>query len=94
MRGVALRGSGIGASIAASKVYGVRAGLIHDVFSARQGVEDDDRNVFCLGGKVMIGSTLVLELIRTFLTAHFSNAPRHQRRLAKVQALETDNIGQ
>jgi ribose 5-phosphate isomerase B len=65
----------------------VRAGLIHDVFSAHQGVEDDDMNVFCLGGKV-IGSALAWELIRTFLAAHFSGAPRHQRRLAELQALE------
>jgi ribose 5-phosphate isomerase B len=87
-RGVALCGSGIGASIAANKVAGVRAGLIHDVFSARQAVEDDDMNVFCLGGKV-IGSALALELIQVFLTARFSNAARHRRRLKKVQALET-----
>jgi ribose 5-phosphate isomerase B len=91
-RGVALGGSGIGASIAANKVPGVRAGLIHDVFSARQGVEDDDMNVFCLGGKV-IGSGLALELVSTFLTARFSEALRHRRRLAKVRALETDKIG-
>jgi ribose 5-phosphate isomerase B len=86
-RGVALCGSGVGASVAANKVSGVRAGLIHDVFSAHQGVEDDDMNVFCLGGKV-IGSSLALELIETFLAAHFSGAPRHRRRLAKVQMLE------
>jgi ribose 5-phosphate isomerase B len=86
-RGVALCGSGVGASIAANKIPGVRAGLIHDVFSAHQGVEDDDMNVFCLGGKV-IGSALALELIETFLDAHFSGAERHKRRLAKVQALE------
>ena len=86
-RGVALCGSGVGASIAANKVPGVRAGLIHDVFSAHQGVEDDDMNVFCLGGKV-IGSALAWELIETFLAAHFSGAQRHKRRLAKVQALE------
>jgi ribose 5-phosphate isomerase B len=91
-RGVALCGSGVGASIAASKVPGVRAAVIHDIFSARQGVEDDDMNVFCLGAKV-IGSALALELIEAFLTAHFSGAPRHLRRLAKVQALETDKIG-
>ena len=86
-RGVALCGSGVGASIAANKVAGARAGLIHDVFSAHQGVEDDDMNVFCLGGKV-IGPALAWELIRTFLAAHFSGAPRHLRRLAEVQALE------
>lgn len=91
-RGVALCGSGVGASIVANKVSGARAGLIHDVFSAHQGVEDDDMNVFCLGGK-MIGSALALELIKVFLTARFSNAPRHQRRLGKVQALEIDRTG-
>ena len=72
-RGVALCGSGVGASIAANKIPGVRAGLIHDVFSAHQGVEDDDMNVFCLGGKV-IGSALAWELIETFLAAR-SAAP-------------------
>ena len=90
-RGVALCGSGVGASVAANKIPGIRAGLIHDVFSAHQGVEDDDMNVLCLGGKV-IGSALALELVQTFLRAHFSGAARHQRRLAKVQALETGNI--
>jgi len=89
-RGLALCGSGVGASVAANKVPGVRAGLIHDVFSAHQGVEDDDMNVLCLGGKV-IGSGLALELIETFLHAHFSGAARHERRLAKVHALETGN---
>jgi len=86
-RGVALCGSGVGASIAANKVPGVRAGLIHDVFSAHQGVEDDDMNVICLGGKV-VGAALALELIETFLTARFSGAARHRRRLAEIQALE------
>ena len=86
-RGVALCGSGVGASVAANKVPGVRAGLIHDVFSARQGVEDDDMNVFCLGGKV-VAATLAWELIGVFLAAHFRGAPRHCRRLAKVLALE------
>ena len=90
-RGVALCGSGVGASIAANKVPGVRAALIHDVFSAHQGVEDDEMNVFCLGGKV-IGAALAWELTETFLTARFSGAPRHQRRVAKVQALETQEI--
>jgi len=89
-RGIALCGSGVGASIAANKVPGVRAGLIHDVFSARQGVEDDDMNVFCLGGKV-IGSALAWELVETFLAAHFSNAARHLRRVEKVHALEQQN---
>ena len=91
-RGVALCGSGVGASIAANKVPGVRAGLIHDVFSAHQGVEDDDMNVFCLGGKV-IGSALAWELIETFLAARFSGAPRYNRRLAKVQSLVNQEVG-
>ena len=86
-RGVALCGSGVGASIAANKICGVRAALIHDVFSAHQGVEDDNMNVFCVGGKV-IGPALAWELIETFLASYFSGAPRHQRRVAKVQALE------
>jgi ribose 5-phosphate isomerase B len=87
-RGVAVCGSGVGASIAANKIPGARAGLVHDSFSARQGVEDDDMNVLCLGARV-IGSQLALELIRIFLAANFSGADRHQRRLAKVHALET-----
>lgn len=90
-RGVALCGSGVGASIAANKVPGVRAALIHDIFSAHQGVEDDDMNVFCLGGKV-IGPALAWELIEAFLNARFSGAPRHQRRVAKVQALEKQEV--
>ena len=90
-RGVALCGSGVGASVAANKVPGVRAGLIHDVFSAHQGVQDDNMNVFCLGGQV-IGPALAWELIETFLVARFSGAPRHQRRLAKVQALESQEV--
>nr|WP_294552263.1 RpiB/LacA/LacB family sugar-phosphate isomerase [uncultured Rhodopila sp.] len=86
-RGVALCGSGVGASVAANKVAGVRAALIHDIFSAHQGVEDDDMNIFCLGGKV-IGSSLAVELVNAFLAARFSGLPRHCRRLAKVAALE------
>jgi ribose 5-phosphate isomerase B len=87
-RGIAFCGSGVGASIAANKIYGVRAGLIHDVFSAHQGVEDDDMNVFCLGGKV-IGAALAEELIMVFLNAHFSGEERHLRRVNKVRDLET-----
>ena len=86
-RGFAICGSGVGASIVANKIAGVRAALIHDVFSAHQGVEDDDMNVICLGGKV-IGSALALELIKTFLAARFSGTERHRRRLGKVAALE------
>ena len=91
-RGLALCGSGVGASIASNKVPGVRAGLIHDVFYAHQGVEDDDMNVSCLGGKV-IGSALAWELVETFLAARFSGAERHLRRIAKVQALESRGVG-
>ena len=72
----------------ANKVAGVRAGLIHGVFSAHQGVEGDDMNVFSLGGQV-IGPALAWELIETFLKARFSGAERHERRVAKVKALET-----
>jgi ribose 5-phosphate isomerase B len=89
-RGVALCGSGVGASVAANKVPGVRAGLIHDGFSAHQGVEDDDMNVLCLGARV-IGAALALELIDRFLTARFSGAVRHKRRLAKLRALEIEH---
>jgi len=90
-RGIALCGSGVGASIAANKIAGVRAELIHDVFSAHQGVEDDDMNVFSLGGQV-IGPALAGELIETFLKASFSGAERHQRRVDKVRALEQQPI--
>ena len=90
-RGIALCGSGVGASIAANKVAGARAGLIHDVFSAHQGVEDDDMNVFSLGGQV-IGPALAWELIEIFLKARFSGAERHQRRIDKVKALEMHEV--
>jgi RpiB/LacA/LacB family sugar-phosphate isomerase len=86
-RGIAICGSGVGASIAANKVAGVRAALIHDGFSARQGVEDDDMNLICLGARA-IGPSLAIELVRIFLHARFSGAERHLRRLAKVTALE------
>ena len=88
-RGLAFCGSGVGASIAANKVPGVRAGLIHDVYSAHQGVEDDNMNMLCMGGQV-IGPALAWELVKTFVAARFSGAERHQRRLAKVAALEND----
>ena len=91
-RGVAICGSGVGASVAANKVAGVRAGLIHDVFSVHQGFQDDDMNVFCLG-ETVIGPALAWELIKTFLSAHFSGAPGHECRLAKVQALENQKVG-
>jgi ribose 5-phosphate isomerase B len=86
-RGVAICGSGVGACVAANKVPGVRACLIHENFSAHQGVEDDDLNVICLGGLV-VGRALAWELVQTFLAARFSGAERHCRRLAKVAELE------
>jgi ribose 5-phosphate isomerase B len=86
-RGVALCGSGVGAAVAANKVKGVRAALINDYFSAHQGVEDDDLNVICLGGRVT-GNMAAEEYIEAFLNAQFSAAARHMRRLAKVAELE------
>jgi ribose 5-phosphate isomerase B len=86
-RGVAICGSGVGASIAANKVAGVRACLIHESFSAHQGVEDDNLNLLCLGGLV-VGEGAAWELVGTFLGARFSGLSRHCRRLAKVDELE------
>lgn len=94
-RGVALCGSGVGASICANKIPGVHAALIHDHFSARQGVEDDHMNIICLGGRV-VGPMVAWDLVATFLAADFSQAERHLRRLRKVAALEnktTNDIG-
>ncbi len=88
-RGIAVCGSGVGACIAANKIPGVRAALIHDVFSAHQGVEDDDMNIICLGGRV-VGSSIAWELIQAFLHAKFTGAERHRRRLAKVAMLERE----
>ena len=87
-RGVAICGSGVGASVVANKVAGVRACLIHETFSAHQGVEDDNLNMICLGGLV-VGHSLAWELVHTFLNAQFSGAARHRRRLAKVAELES-----
>jgi len=86
-RGVLVCGSGVGASIAASKLTGVRCALCHDPFSAHQGVEDDDMNVIALGARV-IGPELAVELVRDFLRASFSGLERHRRRLEKIAALE------
>jgi ribose 5-phosphate isomerase B len=86
-RGIAVCGSGVGASVCANKVPGVRAALINDHFSARQGVEDDHMNIICLGGRVM-GTMVAWDLVETFLVAEFSKAERHLRRLSKVAALE------
>jgi ribose 5-phosphate isomerase B len=86
-RGVVLCGSGVGASVCANKIAGVRAAVIHDHFSARQGVEDDHLNVICLGGRTL-GPAVAWDLVETFLAARASRAERHLRRLAKVTALE------
>ncbi|HEY1373390.1 MAG TPA: ribose 5-phosphate isomerase B [Candidatus Binatia bacterium] len=86
-RGVLICGSGVGASVAANKIPGVRAGLCHDTYSAHQGVEHDDMNVLVLGARV-IGPELARELVRVYLNARFSGAERHVRRLEKIHALE------
>jgi RpiB/LacA/LacB family sugar-phosphate isomerase len=86
-RGVPICGSGVGACVSANKVKGVRAALVHDVFSAHQGVEDDDMNVICFGARVL-GCALIWDLTEAFIAARFNGAERHQRRLGKVIALE------
>jgi ribose 5-phosphate isomerase B len=91
-RGVLICGSGVGASVAANKIPGVRAGLCHDTYSAHQGVEHDDMNVLVLGGRV-VGSELAKELARAFVSARFSGEERHVRRLAKVRALDDRRPG-
>jgi ribose 5-phosphate isomerase B len=88
-RGVAVCGSGVGAAVCANKIPGVRAGLIHDHFSARQGVEDDHMNIVCMGGRT-VGPAVAWDLVETFLAARFSQAERHLRRLGKVAALEAE----
>jgi ribose 5-phosphate isomerase B len=86
-RGVAICGSGVGASVCANKLPGVRAAIIHDHFSAVQGVEDDDMNIICMGGRT-VGPSVAWDLVQAFLAATFSRAERHERRLGKVAALE------
>lgn len=86
-RGIAVCGSGVGATVCANKVKGVRACLIEDHFSARQGVEDDNLNLLCLGGRIE-GPELAWDLVQTYLKAEFTQAERHQRRLRKIAALE------
>jgi ribose 5-phosphate isomerase B len=86
-RGVAICGSGVGASVCANKVAGVRAALIHDHSSARQGVEDDHMNVLCMGGRT-VGPAVAWDLVQTFMAAEGSRAERHLRRLGKVAALD------
>jgi len=86
-RGIVICGSGVGASVAANKVRGIRAGLCHDTYSAHQGVEHDDMNVLVLGSRI-IGAALSRELVTSFLKARFSREERHQRRLEKVNAMD------
>jgi RpiB/LacA/LacB family sugar-phosphate isomerase len=86
-RGILVCGSGVGASVAANKVLGVRAGLCHDHYSAHQGVEHDDMNVLVMGGRV-IGESVALELVSAFLGSKYTGEARHQRRLEKVIAIE------
>lgn len=88
-RGVAVCGSGVGASVCANKIKGVHACLIEDHFSAKQGVEDDHMNIICLGGRIE-GPELAWDLVQTFLASEFSQAQRHLRRLGKVAALEDE----
>jgi RpiB/LacA/LacB family sugar-phosphate isomerase len=86
-RGVAICGSGVGACVAANKVKGVRAALVHDIFSAHQGVEDDDMNVICFGARVL-GCAVAWDLTKAFVAACFNAVERHERRLSKIAALE------
>lgn len=86
-RGIILCGSGVGATVAACKFPGIRAGLCHDHYSAHQGVEHDDMNVLCMGARI-IGTETAAELVRAFAAANFSGEERHVRRLGKVQAIE------
>jgi ribose 5-phosphate isomerase B len=88
-RGILICGSGVGASVASNKIRGVRAGLCHDAYSARQGVEHDDVNVLCMGARV-IGVALAEDLMRAFLGARFTAEERHKRRLEKTKALERE----
>ena len=90
-RAVLICGSGVGASVAANKLPGIRAGLCHDCYSAHQGVEHDNMNVLCMGSRV-IGPELALDLLRIFLGAQFTGEARHVRRLAKIEALERENL--
>ena len=90
-RGILICGSGVGASVAANKVAGARAALCHDDFSARQGVEDDNLNILCFGGRTM-GIAVAWDCTKNFLGAKFSGAERHRRRLAKVTQLENGTL--
>jgi ribose 5-phosphate isomerase B len=86
-RGIAICGSGVGASVCANKVPGIRAALIHDHFSAKQGVEDDHMNILCMGGRT-VGPEVAWDLVKTYLEASYSSEERHLRRLGKVAEME------
>jgi ribose 5-phosphate isomerase B len=90
-RGIFVCGSGVGASVAACKLPGVRAAICHDTYSARQGVEHDDMNVLCIGSGV-VGGDLAAELVAAFLAAEFSGAERYRRRLEKIEAMEKEGL--
>jgi ribose 5-phosphate isomerase B len=90
-RGVLVCGSGVGASVAASKISGVRAAICHDTYSAHQGVEHDDMNVLCLGSGV-VGADLAAELVHAFLRAEFDGGERYVRRLDKIKEMENENV--
>jgi ribose 5-phosphate isomerase B len=89
-RGIVVCGSGVGVTVAANKIPGIRACLCHDTYSAHQGVEHDDMNVLCIGARI-IGVELALEIVRAFLSATFSNEERHRRRLGKVLDIEKEH---
>ena len=89
-KGILICGSGVGASVAASKFKGIRAAVCHDAFSAHQGVEDDDMNLLCLGGGI-VGVSLAVDIINVFLKAGFKNEERFVRRLNKVKKIEEEN---
>lgn len=91
-RGILICGSGVGASVAANKIPGIRAAVCHDTYSAHQGVEHDDMNVLCLGARV-IGVEVAAECARAFVDARFSGEPRHVRRLGKILAIEREGAG-
>jgi ribose 5-phosphate isomerase B len=91
-RGIAICGSGVGASVCANKVPGARAALIHDHFSAKQGVEDDHMNILCMGGRT-VGPAVAWDLVQTFLQARYSQEERHLRRLAKVSSVASEGGG-
>ena len=88
-KGIMVCGSGVGASVAANKVKGVRAAVCHDIYSAHQGVEHDDMNVLCLGSRI-VGTEVVRELVSAFISAEYTNEERHARRLTKVIEMEND----